>query len=414
MADKEIDMQHVFIIGAKGISFYGGYESFVQKLLQYNASNQIKYHIACKANGEGAMDVSKLDGAGEITPGSGNVAGRFEYYGADCFLVKVNEKVGKAQAISYDIGSIRECIRYIKDNSIQNPIVYVLTCRIGPFFGKYVRILHGLGAKVYLNPDGHEWKRAKWSAPVRKYWKESELLMVKNADLIICDSINIQKYICEEYKKYNPKTTYISYGAELRKSSLGDDDPKYLEWLNKHGLKKGNMYIQVGRLVPENCFETVISEFMKTNTSKDLVIIATPNDKLQKELEDKYHVSSDKRVKFVGTVYDQELLMKIREDAFAYIHGHSVGGTNPSLLEALASTKLNLLNDVCFNREVAGEAGIYWDCNDGSLSKVIDKTDTLSDKEVYDYGLKARERIETSFQWNDICEKYCRAFGICE
>lgn len=410
MVDEEIDMRHVFIIGAKGISFYGGYESFVQKLLQYNNSDTIKYHVACKANGEGAMDVSKLDGTGAISEGFGNVAGRFEYYGADCFLVKVNEKVGKAQAITYDVEAIKECIRYIKDNTIKDAIVYVLACRIGPFFGKYVKQLHSLGAKVYLNPDGHEWKRSKWSAPVRKYWKESERIMVKNADLIICDSINIEKYIKAEHSKYTPNTTYISYGAELRKSTLADDDAQYVAWLNKHGLTRGNMYLQVGRFVPENNFETVIREFMKSKTTKDLVIISTPNEALYEELERKYGFSKDNRIKFVGTVYDQELLMKIREDAYAYIHGHSVGGTNPSLLEALGSTKLNLLFDVGFNREVAEDAGLYWDADKGSLSAVIDKADNLSEQEVNDYGIKAKERIETRYLWDDICRKYCEAF----
>lgn len=405
-------MRHVFIVGAKGISFYGGYESFVQKLLQYNNNDQIKYHVACKANGEGAMDVSKLEGVSDFTSEEGRVTGRFEYYGADCFLVRVNEKFGKAQAIAYDIEAIKECIRYIGDNSIRDAIVYVLACRIGPFFGRYVDALHKLGASVYLNPDGHEWKRAKWSAPVRKYWKESERLMIKNSDLIICDSVNIEKYVKSEYAKYSPKTTYISYGAEVRESRLPDDDEKYVSWLKEHNLTKGNMYLQVGRLVPENNFETVIREFMKSNTSKDLVIIATENENLRKELEEKYRISSDKRVKFVGTVYDQELLMKIREDAFAYIHGHSVGGTNPSLLEALASTKLNLLFDVCFNKEVAGDSALYWTTEEGNLAELIDSADKLQQSEINDYEKAAKKRIQEEYSWKAIAERYENIFLV--
>lgn len=399
-------MRHVFIVGAKGISFYGGYESFVQKLLQYNNNDQIKYHVACKANGEGAMDVSKLDGVSDFTSEAGRVTGRFEYYGADCFLVRVNEKFGKAQAIAYDIEAIKECIRYIRENSITDAIVYVLACRIGPFFGKYVDTLHKLGASVYLNPDGHEWKRAKWSAPVRKYWKESERLMIKNVDLIICDSVNIEKYVKSEYAKYSPQTTYISYGAEVRASKLSDNDEKYVNWLKEHNLTKGNMYLQVGRLVPENNFETVIREFMRSNTTKDLVIIATKNEVLQKKLEDKYRISADKRIKFVGTVYDQELLMKIREDAYAYIHGHSVGGTNPSLLEALSSTKLNLLYDVCFNKEVAGDAALYWDLRRESLYECINKADNMSTEIKNDYGRRAKLAMIDRFSWTDIVRKY--------
>ena len=90
-------------------------------------------------------------------------------------------------------------MKYIKENKIKHPIVYIMACRIGPFMKKYYKEIHRLGGKVYLNPDGHEWMRAKWSAPVRKYWKMSEQMMVKYSDLDICDSLNIEKYIHEQY-----------------------------------------------------------------------------------------------------------------------------------------------------------------------------------------------------------------------
>ena len=95
----------------------------------------------------------------------------------------------------------------------------MLACRIGPFFGKYVKRIHALGGKVFVNPDGHEWKRAKWSAPVRRYWKVSERGMVKHADLMVCDSKNIEKYIRGEYADLHPETTFIAYGADIRHPS---------------------------------------------------------------------------------------------------------------------------------------------------------------------------------------------------
>ena len=134
------------------------------------------------------------------------------------------------------------------------------------FFGKYVKEIHKLGGKVFVNPDGHEWMRAKWSAPVRKYWKESERGMVKYADLLVCDSINIEKYIKKEYGQYNPKTTFIAYGADVVKSKLSDTDPVYVDWFNEHGLLPFNYYYCCGRFVPENNFETMIREFMKSKT----------------------------------------------------------------------------------------------------------------------------------------------------
>ena len=97
------------------------------------------------------------------------------------------------------------------------------------------------------------------------------------------------------------------------------------------------------------------------------------NDKFLNELENRLHFSKDKRIKFVGTVYDQELLKKIRENAYAYFHGHTVGGTNPSLIEALGSTDLNLLVNVGFNKEVAIDSALYWDREEGKLARLINE-----------------------------------------
>ena len=164
--------------------------------------------------------------------------------------------------------------------------------------------------------------RAKWSAPIRKYWKISEQMMVKYCDLAICDSVNIEKYIHECYdgkgiKGRNPKTTFIAYGADLTLSKLADDDEKLVSWYKEKGLTKKDYYLVVGRFVPENSFEVMIREFMKSKSQKDFAIITNVNDKFLNELEEKLHFKSDKRIKFVGTVYDQELLKKIRENAYA-------------------------------------------------------------------------------------------------
>ena len=398
-------MQHVYIIGAKGVSFYGGFEKFVQKLLEYHKNNrELKYHVACKANGEGHVDVSKLDGASEV------LDGRFVYNNADCFLVEVPERLGDAQAVIYDVKALRKCCKHIAEHGIEHPIIYILACRIGPFVRKYAKWTHELGGKVYLNPDGHEWKRAKWSAPVKKYWKESERVMVKHADLVICDSINIEKYIQKLYKAYCPKTTFIAYGAETEKSLLEDDNPKFMDWLNRHDLQPGNYYTAIGRCVPENNYETMIKEFMKSKTKKDFAIITTNNPKFLSKLESSLHYQKDRRIKFVGTVYDAELLAKIREKAYGYIHGHSVGGTNPSLLEALGATNLNLLYDVDFNREVAGDAALYWSKEDENLARLIDKADLMSARKIDEFGLKAKQRIKVAYSWNYIADRYAEEF----
>lgn len=383
------DIQHVFIVGSKGIpGSYGGYETFVDKLTEYHRNEpRLKYHVACKSDEDG----------------------EFEYHNARCFKVKVPD-IGPAQAIYYDVAALNRTTEYIEQHGIAHPIVYILACRIGPFTSHFHKKLQKLGGKLFVNPDGHEWMRAKWSAPVRKYWKISERLMVKHCDLLICDSKNIERYIHEEYGNYRPETTYISYGAETRKSSLADDDPALLDWYAEKGLEPKSYYLVVGRFVPENNYETMIREFMASDSKRDFALITNVSDKFLDELKERTHFDRDPRIKFVGTVYDQELLMKIRENAYAYLHGHEVGGTNPSLLEALGSTDLNLLLDVGFNREVADDAALYWTKEPGNLAKLIAFADALPQKKIVSYGLAASEVISKRYTWNYISNSYLKQF----
>lgn len=379
------EQKDIFIIGSKGIpAKYGGFETFVDKLTEKKVNKDIKYHVACM-NSENE---------------------EFEYNNSRCFSVRV-PNIGPAKAILYDLKALKDIIKYIKNNKIQYGIVYVLACRIGPFISHYKRKLTKLGIKLYVNPDGHEWKRAKWNALIKKYWKISEKLMVKHADLLICDSINIEKYIKEDYQKYNPKTTFIAYGADTEKSSLLDNDKNLIDWYNKKKVRPKEYYLIVGRFVPENNYKTIIKEFMKTSTEKDLVIVTNvEKNKFYTELQQELDFEKDSRIKFVGTVYDKELIKKIRENAYGYIHGHEVGGTNPSLLEALASTKLNLLLDVGFNKEVGQEGAIYWNKEDGNLSNVISNTDILEENEIKEISEKAKKRIEDEYSWEKIIKKY--------
>ncbi|MCQ9196966.1 DUF1972 domain-containing protein [Pediococcus pentosaceus] len=381
--------KNVFIVGAKGIpAKYGGYESFVEQLTARKVSDNIHYFVACRED----LSDNKND--------------TFIHNGATCFNVRV-PNVGPARAIFYDIKAIKWSIDYIKKNNVEKPIIYVLACRVGPFIGKYKKEISKLGGKLFVNPDGHEWLRAKWSKPVREYWKKSEQLMVKHADLLICDSKNIEQYIQTEYKKYNPNTMYISYGSDIARSNLEMDDVTVNEWYSTHNIKLNGYYLIVGRFVPENNYETMIREFMKSKTGKDLVIISNvEKNKFYSELEKKTNFKSDERVKFVGTVYNSELLKFIRENAFAYFHGHEVGGTNPSLLEALGSTKVNLLLNVGFNKEVAENGALYWEKSKDSLCNLISCTEELSEAERDQLDKNSNLRIINHFDWSYIIKQY--------
>lgn len=408
------NLQHVFLVGAKSQGAYGGYETFVDKLTEYHQFNHhLKYHVACKANGDGCMDESKLNGVTNILRRKDGTVAEFTYHNARCFKLPVPD-IGPAQAIYYDVAALWECCRYIQKNKIPHPIVYIMACRIGPFMGYFARKIHQLGGKVYLNPDGHEWLRAKWNRFVRKYWKFSEQIMVCKSDLVVCDSVNIEKYIHEQYDhkvKGKLETTYIAYGAETRKSHLADDSIQFVKWMQEKGLKSGGYYLVVGRFVPENNYEIMIREFMKSNTRKNFAIITNVNDKFLSQLEERLHFHQDKRIKFVGTVYDQELLLKIRENAYGYFHGHEVGGTNPSLLEALGATKLNLLLDVGFNREVAEDAALYWTKEPGSLTALINDCDHLTWKQMDLLSTEARDRIQKHYSWQFVAKQYETIFS---
>ena len=383
-------MRNIFIVGSKGIpANYGGYETFVENLTDKKKSKDIKYHVACLGKED------KED---------------FEYNNARCFTVKV-PNIGPAKAILYDLRAIKKSINYIKENNIDSAIIYILACRIGPFLHYYKKQMEKLGISLYINPDGHEWMRAKWSKPIKKYWKVSEKLMVKEADLVICDSKNIEKYILESYSKYNPKTTYIAYGADTEKSKLDDNDVKLLEWYKNNNLSSKNYYLVVGRFVPENNYETMIKEFMKSNTKKDLVLVTNvEKNKFYEKLKKATNFENDKRIKFVGTVYDKELIKKIREQAYGYLHGHSVGGTNPSLIEALVTTDLNLLFDVGFNREVAENGALYWNLDAENLSKLIDECDKIQYSKITELSNNAKKRVYEEYTWKKIIERYENIF----
>ena len=155
----------------------------------------------------------------------------------------------------------------------------------------------------------------------------------------------------------------------------------------------------------------MIKEFVASNTNKDLVIITNvEHNKFYDALAQQTRFENDRRIKFVGTVYDQELLKKIREEAYGYLHGHEVGGTNPSLLEALASTRLNLLLGVGFNREVGEDSTLYWSKEAGSLSTLLEQADALNADAIAELDRKSTERVRDAYSWEKIVDAYEKVF----
>lgn len=372
--------KHVFIIGSRGLpAKYGGFETFVEELVKHQNNKNIKYHVACQSeNSDMAL------------PGE-----HFEYLGADCFVIKL-PKIGSARVIAYDILAINAALKYCKKEEIKAPIFYILGNTAGGFIGHYANKIHKLGGKLFVNPDGLEWKRTKWAAPIRSYLKFAEKKMVRYADLIISDNAGIKEYLTSEYGQVESEV--IAYGTEKFKSDLTES-----ETLVKY--KTSDYYLIVGRFVPENNYELLIRHFMKSKTKRDLVIITNhEGNPYYEELRAQTNFDRDPRIKFVGTVYDQNELRFIREQAFAYLHGHEVGGTNPGLLEAMWSTPVNVVLGVNFNRMTAGDSVIYFDKE--NLSNVLSEVEKITTDARQNLQNKARLIIEEKYTWEHICAQY--------
>ena len=380
-------MQHVFIIGSRGLpAQYGGFETFVDQLVSHQVSPDIQYHVACLSNDQAYQ--------------------HFDYKGVDCFTIKA-PKLGPARVIAYDMMAINYALKLIRKQGIEQPIFYVLGNTIGAFVAPFARKIHKIGGRFYINPDGLEWKRAKWAKPIQAYLKYSEKIMTRHADLVISDNPGIESYIKEAYPW--SKTTYIAYGTDLSPTSLTSQDRKVREFYQKWQTQEKNYYLILGRFVPENNYETAIREFMTSSSKRDLVIICNhEGNPYFEELRARTGFDQDPRVKFVGTVYDQDLLKYIRKEAFAYIHGHEVGGTNPGLLEALAQTDLNLVLGVSFNQTVAKDTAQYWTKETGNLAHLIDHVDPLED--VSEWGQRAKVNMKQNFTWEKIVGEYEELF----
>lgn len=376
-------MRHVFIIGSRGLpAKYGGFETFVEQLVSHQVSKEIQYHVACLS--DQTHQVHK------------------EYQGADCFTINP-PKLGPARVIAYDMMALSYALNIVKKQQIERPIFYILGNTIGAFIAPFAHQIHAVGGRLFVNPDGLEWKRSKWSRPVQAYLKYSEKLMSRHADLVVTDNEGIEAYIRESYPW--SKTSYIAYGTDLLPSRLTKDSPEVHAFFDRFCLVEKGYYLVVGRFVPENNYATIIREVMASHTRRDLVIVANHEGSAYfQELKEETGLELDKRIKFVGTVYDQELLKYLRQECRAYIHGHEVGGTNPSLLEALAHTTENVILGVGFNQKVALDTAHYWTKEPGDLAALLDSMDRQEENQAL--GQAAKERMATHYTWAKIVNQY--------
>jgi len=222
------------------------------------------------------------------------------------------------------------------------------------------------GKTVIINVDGLEWKRRKFPRPIRHMLRLLEIISAKVVNCTVCDSKSLQSY----YKRnYGIESTFIAYPTDIVQSS----ERKLIE---KFGLKKGQYFMMVARVEPENNIDLTIEGFKKSGSNKRLIIIGPlTNTRYVKRL---FEIKDD-RVMFLGGIYDRKTLEALRVNCFAYIHGHEVGGTNPSLLDALGCGNAVIAFDVPFNREVARDAGVYFERDSNDLAEKIWNLEQHSD-----------------------------------
>lgn len=374
-------MKNIFIIGSRGYEKdYGGWETFVKRL----ADNYDK----TKAN----IYVSEITfNKRELEYKKNNIICNPIY----------TRKVKGATMMIYSIKTLYYYLSYIKANNLKNCIFLILGLKMGPFLKILNRQIKDLNIKVFVNPDGLEWKRSKWSYPIKNFFLYEEKVMLNYCDGIICDNEGIKEYLENTYKKNKIPKYFIAYGTDEIDLTNIDED----KILKEFNLKKDNYLLIVGRCVPENNLELIIKEFMKSSIKKDLVIISNINsDKYYEKLKIITNLENDSRIIVIPGIYDKEKLCVIRKNAFLYLHGHSVGGTNPSLLEAMNYTDLNILYDVDFNRNVGGNTCLYFNSNKNNLKKLLDNIEVLEKNKKL--GVLARKRVKEHYTWDFIVKKY--------
>ena len=371
------NIKHVFIIGSRGYKYnYGGWETFVTNLLDHYNSNKVVFHISgineeeqhFKINNNCYIDLFPLKGFNKI-----------KMFIHTRKVIKYYEK-------------------FVLNNKINESIFYVLGLKLGNYLKNNLKKLHKNGIKIIVNPDGLEYKRGKYGIVGKLFFKHTEKSMLNNCDLIICDAKGIYNYICNKYSKNKIEKRIITYGVNINNDYL-----KHNEFVNKYNLKKDEYILVVGRLVPENNLSFIIKEYLKSNIKKKLVIVTNESIKYFSTWCLKEKIELNDNIIYLGPIYNSIDIDSLRYYAYAYIHGHSVGGTNPSLLEALYHTKLVIAYNVNFNKDICSDAALYFSLKEGSLTKILNNINNYQRDELHK---KAVEIIKNNHTWDYIVNEY--------
>lgn len=367
---------NISIIGSRGIpNNYGGFEKFTEILSTALVKKDVHVLVSCEKN----RDLNMID----------------EYCGVKLFFFPLNPP---------SKGYLRNLYEFVYDAyslyvaSRKSDVVYMLGYSAAFLF--FIPKL--FGKTLWVNPDGIEWKRNKFNILIKGLLKVTEKLAFFWADEIIADSIEIKKYI---KFTHNHDSHFIAYG-------VGDIpeivwDTKKLPDILKGVINENSSYwLAVARLEPENNIHLIIDAYLKSKVDIPLIIIGNfASDKYEEKIKNRL-IKSSKNIIFTGGIYDQLTLNMLRQNCFAYIHGHSVGGTNPSLLEIMSMKKVILAHGNAFNKEVCGDTAIYF--ND--VNELQEKMEAITEKMENFVQLQneSYNRVKEEYSWNKIVDSYLK------
>jgi glycosyltransferase involved in cell wall biosynthesis len=283
-----------------------------------------------------------------------------------------------------------------------------------------LRLLNFRKSKILINPDGMEWQRLKYNAPIRTLIHRSENTIVKMGFKLVCDNQELVNYYSG---KYNIEPSYIPYGAEI---FTGPDEIV----LKDYYVKPFEYFLVIARFEPENNLRQIIQGFLKSSSKgkllaegksvfeskfsdetnklndKKLLIVGNPLNRFGQKLLRDCTGSSD--ILFTKDIFDQNVLNNLRYYSRAYFHGHSAGGTNPSLLEAMAAGSFIIAHDNRFNRNILKDNALYFNNENDITDILLSENDWINKKRSF---IKANlDLIEKDYQWEDVTDKYDNLF----